>query len=71
MYLQHILLKIRKTFLIFTFIPTCISDLGLGVKVTQDIAQYPLHHVTYAPAKFKVSLSKDLGGDAFSIKYII
>ena len=23
-----------------------------GVKVTQNVAQYPLHHVTYAPTKF-------------------
>ena len=23
-----------------------LFDLDLGVKVTQDIAQYPLHHVT-------------------------
>ena len=28
-------------------------DLG-GVKVTRNIAQYPLHHVTYTPAKFEV-----------------
>ena len=27
----------------------------LEVKVTQNITQYPLHHVTYAPAKFKVA----------------
>ena len=28
-----------------------------GVKVTQNIAQYPRHHVTYAPAKFDVTTS--------------
>ena len=28
-----------------------LYDLDLGVKVTQDVAQYPLHHVTYSPAK--------------------
>ena len=27
----------------------------LGLKVTQNIALYPLHHVAYAPAKFKVA----------------
>ena len=28
-----------------------------GVKVSQNVAQYPLHHVTYAPAKFDVATS--------------
>ena len=41
------------------------------VKVTQDVAQYPLHHVTYAPTKFEVVTSKGLGGGAFTTKYII
>ena len=27
----------------------------LGAKVTQNVAQYPRHHVTYAPAKFDVA----------------
>ena len=27
------------------------------VKVTQNVAQYPRHHVTYAPAKFDVATS--------------
>ena len=39
-------------------------DIDLGVKVTQNIAQYPLHHVTYAPVKFEVAMSNGLGGDA-------
>ena len=52
-------------------IPSFISDLDLGVKVTQNIAQYPLHHVTYAPAEFEVAMSNGLGGDAFTRKYII
>ena len=30
-------------------------DLDLGVNVTQEFAQYPLHHVTYAPVKFEVA----------------
>ena len=34
-------------------------------------SQYPLHHVIYAPAKFKDSMSNSLGGDAFTRKYII
>ena len=28
-----------------------------GVKVTQNVAQYPRHHVIYAPAKFDVATS--------------
>ena len=39
--------------------PLFIFDLDLGV--TQNIAQYPLHHVTYAPAKFEVAMSNSLG----------
>ena len=48
-----------------------IFDLDLRVKVTQNIAQYLLHHVTYAPAKFEVAMSNSLGGDKFTRKYII
>ena len=43
-----------------------LFDLDLGVKVTQNVAQYPLHHVTYLGSKFKVAMSNDLGGDAFT-----
>ena len=31
-----------------------------GVKVTQNVTQYPRHHVTYAQAKFEVATSKSL-----------
>ena len=34
-----------------------LFDLDLGVKVTRNVAQYPLHHVTYAPAKFDLTTS--------------
>ena len=40
----------------------------LDVKVTQTLVLYPLHYVTYAPAKFKVATSNGLGGDAFTRK---
>ena len=43
----------------------------LEVEVTQNVAQYPLHHVTYVSAKFEVAISNSLGGDAFTRKYII
>ena len=32
-------------------------DLGVGVKVTQNVAQYTTHHITYAHAKFEVAMS--------------
>ena len=38
------------------------------VKVTQNLAQYPLHRVTNAHAKFEVAMSNDLGRDAFTRK---
>ena len=41
-------------------------DLDLGVKVTRNIAQYPLHHVTYSTTKFEVDSSNGLGGDTFT-----
>ena len=40
--------------------------LTLGVKVTQNFSQYPLHHVAYAATKFKVATSNGLGGDTFT-----
>ena len=48
-----------------------LFDLDFGVKVTQDVAKYPLHHVTYSDTKFEVSTSDGLRGDAFTKKYII
>ena len=36
-----------------------LFDLDLGLKVTQDVAQYPLHHVTYLNTKFEVAMPKD------------
>ena len=46
-------------------------DLDLWVKVTWNVAQYPLHHVTYAPAKFEVATCDGFGEDAFTRKCII
>ena len=37
-----------------------LYDLDLGVKVTQNVAQYHPHYVTYAQAKFEVATSKSL-----------
>ena len=41
-------------------------DLDLGVKVTRNVAQYPLHHVTYSATKFEVATSNGLRGDTFT-----
>ena len=45
-----------------------IFDLDLGVKVTRNVAQYPLHHVTYSPTKFEVATSNSL--ERFNYKKI-
>ena len=34
-----------------------LFDLYFGIKVTRNVAQYPWHHVTYAPAKFDIATS--------------
>ena len=47
------------------------SIFDLGVKVTQNVAQYPLHHVTFSGAKFEVATSNRLGGDTFTRKFNI
>ena len=38
----------------------------IWVKVTGNVAQYPLHHVTYTATKFEVARSYGLGGDTFT-----
>ena len=43
-----------------------IFDLDLGVKVTQNVSQYPLHHVTYSTTKFEVATFNGLGGYTFT-----
>ena len=46
-------------------------DIEFGVKVTQNVAQYHLHHMTYLGTKFEVATSNGLVGDAFTRNYII
>ena len=48
-----------------------LFDLDLWVKVTRNVAQCPLHHVTYAPTELEVTTAKGLGGDAFTRKFNI
>ena len=38
----------------------------LIVKVTQNVAKYTLHHVTYVHVKFEAGRSNGEGGDAFT-----
>ena len=45
-----------------------LNDLDLQVKVTRNVAQCTLHHVTYAPTEFEVTMSKALEGEAFTKK---
>ena len=42
---------------------TLYTDLDLWFKVTQNVAQYPLHHTPYAPTEFEVASSNSLGRD--------
>ena len=38
-----------------------LLTLTLGQAQTRNVAQYPLHHMTYAPAKFEAAMSNSLG----------
>ena len=44
---------------------------GPWVKVTQNVTQYPLHHMAYAFAKFEIATNSTLGLESFTRKYII
>ena len=48
-----------------------LDPLDLGVKITQNFAKCPLHHVTYAPTDFKVTTSIALGEEVFKGKFNI
>ena len=58
---------------------TSLLTLTLGQRQTQNVAQYPLNHMTHAPAKFEAAMSNGFGGNAFppkpldliQIKYLI
>ena len=43
-------------------------DLDVGVKVTRNVTQYPLHHVIYPPTTFEVATSNGLGEDTITRK---
>ena len=48
-----------------------LFDLDLRVQVIRNVAQYPLHHVIYAPAKFEVATSNSFRGDALTRKHYL
>ena len=48
-----------------------LLNLTLGSKVTCNVAQYSLHHESYAAVQFEVATSNGLGEYAFTRKYII
>ena len=35
------------------------TSFDLGIKASQNVAQYPLHPVTYTAAKFEVAMAND------------
>ena len=70
MHLQSLML-LRLTVKEMHLQENAVFNLDLGVKVTQDVAHKPLHHVTYAHVKFEVATSNGLEGEAFTRKYII
>ena len=44
----------------------------LDLKVTQNVTEYPLNHVTYAPAKFEFSTTNGLGSSIYKkMHYLI
>ena len=48
-----------------------LFDLDLRVKVTGNVALYPLQYVTYLGTKFEIAMPNCQGGDAFTRNYII
>ena len=55
-----------ETSYVFTIANNRLFTIDLEVKVTQNFVQYPLHHVTDAPAKFEVATTNCLGGDTIT-----
>ena len=41
----------------------------LWIQVIRNVAQCPLHHVTYAPTEFEVNTSKGLIEETFTRKF--
>ena len=61
MHRQNLKLLLRKVYEEMQIQENTLFDLDLVVKVTQNVTQYPLHHVIYAPTKFEVATSNGTG----------
>ena len=66
MHRQNLKLLLRKVYEEMHLQENTLFDLDLGVKVTRNVTQYPLHHVIYAPTKFEVAMSNRLGEDTIT-----
>ena len=66
MHRQNLKLLLRKVYEEMHLQENTLFDLDLGVKVTRNVTQYPLHHVIYAPTKFQVATSNGLGEDTIT-----
>ena len=71
MHLQENTVFDLEVWYLIVSIPDLCNLTYFDVQVRQDVALYPLHHVTYAHVHFEVATSNCLGGDAFTRKYII
>ena len=63
MHMQNLKLLLPKVYGEMCLQENTLFDLDLGVNVTRNITQYPLHHVIYASTKFVVAMSNSLGED--------
>ena len=66
MHRQNLKLLLPKVYEEMHLQENTFFDLDLGVKVTRNFTQYPLHHVIYASIKFEVATSNGLGGDTIT-----
>ena len=64
MHRQKLKLLLRKVYEEMHLQENTLFD--LGVKVTPNIIQFPLHHVIYAPTKLEVATSKGLEEDTIT-----
>ena len=66
MHRQNLKLLLPKVYEEMNLQENTLFDLDLGVKVTRNVTQYPLHHVIYASTKFEIATSNGLGGDTIT-----
>ena len=66
MHMQNLKLLLPKVYEEMHLQENTLFDLDLGVKVTGNVTQYPLHHVIYASTKFEVATSNGLGEDTIT-----